>query len=493
MDTHSLLHATLLKARRRRFIGIFLAEMGSALAVVAALLCVLLLAGAQVLSAVAVVLLAGAGTVFLAWRLRTQWLDVYRTAQELDRTWGLPDTLSTACHYEQSQLMSDARLAHLGPLIERQQQDAVEVLRSNTVHDAFPLHLGRVHLVALLVCTAAFALFGYRYFQSESLDLRDQLASLRIPFIDNEDGPPALLADNDRYRPEPERKRSPIEDYNPDYDPSRERLDGTYNDMPPVTGINVSDSQPGEGSEEGNLPTDSTMDMRNEMAADPRRQQGGSKDGAERGEGDKNQAKNNDSLFDKFQQAMNNMMDKFANRQNDSMEQRGEKGNQQQAQNAGEQKGDGSDDTSDREGNQKSDNPQGSENAKDGMGGQQAQDMGKQNAGSNEAASDSPASVGAEDGAKDLAAARQLEAMGQIAEILGQRSEQVKGEMKVEVEAQKEQSLTTALRNVRATHRDTGGEMSRDEVPLRLQNYVKEYLKAAREAEAAGQGASRNR
>jgi len=63
----------------------------------------------------------------------------------------------------------------------------------------------------------------------------------------------------------------------------------------------------------------------------------------------------------------------------------------------------------------------------------------------------------------------------------------------VEVEAQKEQSLTTALRDVRATHRDTGGEMSRDAVPLRLQNYVKEYMKATREAEAASQAATRNR
>nr|MCU0229038.1 hypothetical protein [Bryobacterales bacterium] len=477
----------------RRFFGLLLQEAGAALAVVAALFGLLLLGGAQVLSWMAAVLLMVVGMGWLVLRLRGEWLDVYQTAQELDHSWGLPDTLSTACHYQRSHAFSDARLAHLRPLLDRQQQDATAVLEQRQIADAFPLRLGRVHLAALLICTVAVALFGYRYFQTTRLDLRDQLASLHIPFIDSEGAPPPLLSEDERYRPEPEAKRSALEDYNPPYDPGRERLDGTYNDMPPVTGINVNESQQGEGQQADNLPTDSTLDMRNELAADPRRQQSGGKEG-DRRDGDKPQSKGKESLLDKFQQAMSNVMDKLANRQNDSMEQRGEKGNQQQAQNSGQQQGDGSDDSSNREGNQKSENPQASENAQQGLGGQQAQETGKQNAGANESASDAPSSVGAEDGAKDLAAARQMEAMGEIAEILGQRTEQVKGEMKVEVQAQKEQSLTTTMRNVRATHRDTGGEMTRDEVPLRLQNYVKEYLKAARAAEAGAQpAASRNR
>ena len=38
-----------------------------------------------------------------------------------------------------------------------------------------------------------------------------------------------------------------------------------------------------------------------------------------------------------------------------------------------------------------------------------------------------------------------------------------------------------------------GAAVSRDEVPLRLQNYVKEYLKNARQADAAAQTKSTNR
>lgn len=493
MDIESSLNQYLLTARRRRLAGVLLTDAGMVLAVVGALFSVLLLAGVQVISAGVVLALGLLALALLAWRLHAQRLSTYQTAQEIDRAWGLPDTLSTSFHYEQSVMLSDVRLAHLQPLIQRQHQDAAAALQARDIGEAFPVRLARAHLVALLICTVAFALFGYRYFQSEQLDLNDQLAALHIPFLDGTDGAPAMVSSDERYRPEPERPRSPLEDYQPQYDPSRERLDGTYNDMPPVTGINVSDSEPGESSDAQNLPTDSTLDMRNEMAADPRRQKGGNPDGADRRDGDNKQAKSNDSLFDKFQQAMSNMMDKFSNRNNDAMEQRGDNQKQEQAQNAGDKQGDGSDDSSDREGNQRTENPQGSENAQEGLGGQQAQDMGKQNAGAQESAADAPSSAGAEDGAKELAAARQMEAMGQIAEILGQRTEQVKGEMKMEVEAQKEQSLTTALRTVRATHQDSGGEMSRDEVPLRLQNYVKEYLKAARDAESASKRAVPNR
>ena len=78
-----------------------------------------------------------------------------------------------------------------------------------------------------------------------------------------------------------------------------------------------------------------------------------------------------------------------------------------------------------------------------------------------------------------------------VHDALGQRAEQVKGEMKMEVQPRKEQTLSTDLRDVRATHRDTGGDLSRDEVPLRLQNYVKEYLRNAHAADAAQHGEAR--
>src|SRR5690606_4082126 len=139
--------------------------------------------GFQVLSLGTILVLLVIGGALLVWRLRSQWISLYETAQAVDRAHGLPDTVSTAWHYSQAGTLSELRQTHLQPLIERQHADAVEALATHSAGEAFPLQFSRVHLAALVVCGISFALFGYRYMQSESLDLSSQLATLRIPFI----------------------------------------------------------------------------------------------------------------------------------------------------------------------------------------------------------------------------------------------------------------------------------------------------------------------
>lgn len=494
MAIRDSLSELLRRATQRRVLTLLVTETGLALAVTASLFTLLLLLGAQVLSVATLLLLPLLAIGWVAWRLRRQWFNAYETAQALDRRFGFPDTLSTAWHFEHIETADSPGLERLRPVIERQRADAASALEQISVSEAFPFHLGRSHLAALILCALAVGLFGYRYFSAESLNFGEQLASLHIPFVNGEDSAPAMTGD-DLFRPEPEVPKSPLAEYEPEYDPSRERLDGTYNDMPPVTGVSVGDDQTGQNGESDSSESESAMNMREQMANDPRRQQGGQGKEGEKRQGDQKKGdEKGESLFDKFQQAMSNMMDKLANRDNPNMEERGEEGKSEKAKNQGDKAGDGSDDSSDREGNQRNENAQANENAKQGQGGQTAQEVNKQaNGAASEKASDAPASVGAEDGNKDLAAAKQMEAMGKIAEILGQRAEQVKGEVKVEVQAQKEQTLNTEMRNIRATHRDSGGEVSRDEVPLRLQNYVKEYLKNARLADAAARGEAKNR
>lgn len=490
MATQSSLTDTLRRAANRRFVVLLVSASGAALAVMAALFCLLLLLGVQVLSAAPLLALGLGGVGWVIWRIRRQWLNAYETAQVLDRRFALPDTISTAWHFAHMEGEASPRLERIRPLIERQQEEAAEALRRISSSEAFPFEIGRAHLAALLLCMAAVGLFGYRYFSSDDLNFQEQLSSLHIPFIDGEGTPPPMTGD-ELFKPQADPARSPLADYEPPYDPSRERLDGTYNDMPPVSGVSIGDDgdQPGDSE---TTESEAASNLREQLSKDPRRQAGTQgKDGQKR-DGEKRNDGKNDSLFDKFQQAMNNMIDKLANRDNQTMEQRGEQAKNEDARKKSDQAGDGSDDSSDREGGQKSENAEANENSQQGQGGQQAQEVNKQaNAAASEQASDSPASAGAEDGNKDLAAARQMEAMGKIAEILGQRAEQVKGEMKVEVQAQKEQTLRTELRDVRATHRDAGGDLSRDEVPLRLQNYVKEYLKNAHAADAASRGEAR--
>lgn len=493
MDTHDTLTDTLHRAAKRRFLVLLVGEMGAALALTAALFCLLLLLGVQVLSATPLLVLCIGGMAWVAWRVRRQWLNAYETAQVLDRRFALPDTLSTAWHFAHVEGEASPRLERIRPLIERQRHEAAEALRQVSPSEAFPFELGRIHVLALVLCIVAVTLFGYRYLSSEDLNFREQLSSLHIPFIDGEGSPPLMTGD-DVFKPEADPVRSPLADYNPPYDPSRERLDGTYNDMPPVTGVSVSDEAAGQQGDSQSAESEAASNLREQLSMDPRRQAGSQgKDGQKRdGDQRKGEEKNN-SLFDKFQQAMNNMMDKLSNRDNQNMEQRGEQGKGQEDKNKGDQTGDGSDDSSDREGNQRSENADANENSKQGQGGQNAKEVNQQaDSAASEKASDAPSSVGADDGNKDLAAARQIEAMGKIAEILGQRADQVKGEMKLEVQAQKEQTLQTEFRNIRANHRDSGGDLSRDEVPLRLQNYVKEYLKNAHAADTAARGEARN-
>jgi hypothetical protein len=65
--------------------------------------------------------------------------------------------------------------------------------------------------------------------------------------------------------------------------------------------------------------------------------------------------------------------------------------------------------------------------------------------------------------------------MGKLAEIIGKRSHDVSGEMMVDVPSGK-QDLKTAYTGKVAQHSDSGGEINRDEVPVSLQEYVREYM-----------------
>jgi hypothetical protein len=81
--------------------------------------------------------------------------------------------------------------------------------------------------------------------------------------------------------------------------------------------------------------------------------------------------------------------------------------------------------------------------------------------------------------------AKELEAMGKVSELLGQRSAAISGEMMVEV-GQTEQQLKTALTQQKAGHTDAGGEIHRDQVPLAYQTFVERYFQEVRkEGEAA--------
>ena len=83
--------------------------------------------------------------------------------------------------------------------------------------------------------------------------------------------------------------------------------------------------------------------------------------------------------------------------------------------------------------------------------------------------------IGRQDGSKDVRAAQQEKAMGKLSEVIGKRSANVSGEMTVEVQSGSQQ-LKTGYTQKSAQHAATGGDVSRDEVPLDLQPYVSGYF-----------------
>ena len=70
--------------------------------------------------------------------------------------------------------------------------------------------------------------------------------------------------------------------------------------------------------------------------------------------------------------------------------------------------------------------------------------------------------------------------MGKISEIIGKRSQNLTGEILVEVQSNKQQQLKTAYSGKQAAHAEAGGEISRDEVPLMYQQYVRQYFAQVR-------------
>ena len=88
--------------------------------------------------------------------------------------------------------------------------------------------------------------------------------------------------------------------------------------------------------------------------------------------------------------------------------------------------------------------------------------------------------MGKQDGAKDIKDAEQAAAMGKISEIFGKRAQNMTGEIMVEVKSSKQQQLRTAYSNRESTHRESGSEIHRDEVPLDLQYFVQQYFEKVR-------------
>jgi len=122
---------------------------------------------------------------------------------------------------------------------------------------------------------------------------------------------------------------------------------------------------------------------------------------------------------------------------------------------------------------------QGAEPGDDAQNAQNAQGRGAGQSSDDQSSKQPGSGIGKQDGSKDVKLAEQMATMGKISEIIGKRSQNVSGEVMVEV-ASGNQQLRTQYSQRKAAHADTGGEINRDEVPLAYQQYVQSYFEEIR-------------
>jgi hypothetical protein len=478
----------LLERARRRLFG-QLASDKTALALVIGMggAILLLLVGTQILDWYWPVLLVAGSLALGIYRLQKNLPSRYKLAQQIDSRLDLADSLSTAVHFAE----------HTEPgreaICQAQAREAELVAQRVDIRAALPSSRSRYLLPATGLVLVAFGLFALRYAVTGTMSLepsllkmaydsffgtppqqiaKDQAKHLNaVPQIFNPGGPetPATAQDqqvNDLL--DPNNSSDPQNPTTADGDKQASDKNGDQKGDSDKQGddkSNVKDSKQGDEGKQG----------------DKESKDGQQKDGKQDQSGDSSKE---GSMMDKLRDALANMLNKMKPGSS------GEK-----SENAKNEPKDGPKDGKDKgdQGDkQKQDSQDSSTEASSSSKGaeQNKADQAKASEQSGKASSpDAMSGAGAKDGEKSIREAKALEAMGQISEILGKRSETVTGQVQVEVGSTKQQ-IKTAFTDRQAVHAESGGEIHRDEVPLMFQPFVERYFEEIRKAPHAVKPAS---
>jgi hypothetical protein len=417
--------------------------------------------------------------------------DTYATAVKLDEKAELHDALSTAYHFSQN----NSRMASEYLAMQRQQAEAAASSVSLSVSLPFTMPRWVYAMAALAV--AASILTGLRYSTGHGLDLQRPITEV-------------LFEDQNAARPKLATK-------------AKNAVPGEWSeqarDMLSKLGIKpeASDAEPGEQEalnkalEQALQPNNQPNDMNQpggKGAGDQGKKDGamqGDKnntdpvDGGDKGGEDQEKGGNNASnkkdgngkdspgkegdnqqgLLSKLKNAVSSMLKTTTPNESSTPQSSDKKAPSNDKKDPSKQTGPGQGTPEQSNGDQQTEetDPNG-----DAMGGQK----GKSN---DTTASKTPqkqegTGIGLADGVKDIKAAEQLKAMGKISEIIGKRAADVSGETMVEVESGKQQ-LKTQYSTTHATHAETDGDVTRDQIPLGLQSYVQQYFSEVHKGDAA--------
>jgi hypothetical protein len=493
VDELSPVSQLLKKARRRSMLDLVLDQSALAISIAMGGAILLLLTGTSLLEWYWIALLAVASLAFGLYRFRGRVPSEYRLAQRIDWNMNLADALSTATYFSDDDK----------PICRQQREAAEHVARTIDPRVAVPFTRSRFAWPAAGLALVACGLFAFRYAVTGTMSLEPSLVKMAY---DTFFGTTQQQAKNN-IRKQAQDKNSPLDPGNPDAPTTQNeqvpdsQLESV--ETPDVNNAMAADQskesakvdkkssadEAGEDSEKGEKGEQaSNGDDGNQDKSDKgdKSKDGKQKDGKQDA---KNQNANNDSssMLDKLKDAMANMLNKMksnppkeaqsAQNSQDSKAGGQEKGNQKGAQN---QKG-SQNDSQDADAQSDQQEQQGDKSEKkqsaNAKSGDKSQD--KNNS------PDAKSGIGSSDGDKAAKEAEQLAAMGKISEIIGKRSQNVTGEVMVEVGSTKQQ-LKTPWAQKQATHVEAGSEIHRDEVPLMYQQFVEQYFEEIRKGADTG-------
>ena len=460
-----ILTALLDKARRRVFTQLLLDKGALATTIGLGGTVLLLLAGTAILEWYWVALLAIGSLGFGIYQMRKNVPSEYQLAQRIDRRLELADTLSTATYFG-----ANPRLGYEA-VCEVQRREAESKARGVDLQVALPLQRSRYIYPAAAMLLAATGLFILRFAVFGTLDLRPSLIEMAVDsfFLTPAEQQAKLKATRADLRPQafdptqpnlPPSPDDPTTNIPPESKDGSELLQGDSQEKSDGKG------EKEKGLDNGDQKGDDSGDKKTDAKDQKGDKQGDSKDGQ-----DSSQNQDQRSMLDKLRDAVENLMNKMGSKP-------GEKNNAKSdgKQQKGQQKGDKG-----QKGDEKGERAEGEPQADSGEQGEQGdpQDSKSAQAPGQKKGEDAASGAGNNDGEKAIKDAEMLKAMGKLSELIGQRANEVTGQVMIEVGNTK-QSLRTAFTQQQAGHGEAGSEIHRDEVPLMYQQFVERYFEEVR-------------
>jgi len=442
----------------------------------------MLVTGTQILDWYWLLALALAGLSIGFIRLRKRALTRYAVAQALDQKLALHDTISTACY-----VGGHSEIAAT-PAGQTQLSQAEALAATVDTARVFPYRGRRAWVLAFTLGALAFGLFTARYLVRHDLDLRQSLVPLHLDHLMAKirdelttAGHSARAADSMEQQagnsqqaaltePDDPRMNDVVSVKNPTSAPDRE----AQTPKSPATGQVPHDSVQSSNGDKGTPATGKP----NAQGATGSEESKSSQQSANQEKSQSASSQATPGLMDRMKDAMSSLMAKMSpSNSSKSAQQAGAHNSTAPDADQNQSQRDQSQMQASSSRNSQSNADAQSKNGQQGQATEMSQSPQSQSsrAANREAGNQSKSGVGSQNGMKALKEAEELQAMGKLAEIIGKRSQDVTGEMMVEVPSGQQQ-LRTAYSDRVGRHSDTGGEINRDEVPIIFQQYIREYM-----------------